>query len=702
VTDAGASAALSCSALLEALNEAAWVVDGRQEVVAINEAALALLGLSREQALGRRALVLLDTPEDMAFWDEVAAGTADALQSQVTVCRPDGSTLHALRRATPLRLGAQRLFIVALQDQTEQRRIEAEHEAVQAELRATLESTADGILVTDLAGRIRSFNRRFARLWGLPDDLLRSGDDAAVFDWMRRSVVDPLGYQRRLAAIQDATLMHTCDRIALHSGQVLERVTQPQWCRGRPIGRVYAYRDLSEQIAADQRIELLSFTDELTGLSNRRHLADRMAHALAVARRDGAPFALLILDLDRFRQINDSLGHRLGDRVLREVTERLKGCLREVDLVARMGGDQFALLVHHADARGAEATARRVIEATSRPYLLEGAEFTVTCSVGVALHPQDGVTADDLVRHAETAMHRAKEGGRASYRFHRAEKTDDLRSRMRLDHAMRQALAAGQFRLDYQPQVDLADGSVTGAEALIRWTDPELGNVPPSEFIPVAEDSGFIVAIGDWVLTEAVGQAAEWYRRGLRLPVAVNVSALQFQQASFVDRVAAALSHAGLPPQMLELELTESILVRDADEALLRLQALAQLGVRLAIDDFGTGYSSLAYLKRFPIEKLKIDRSFINGLPSDDSDAGIVQAIIQMARALGLRVIAEGVETEPQRRFLVQAGCDLFQGFLYAPALGRGDIEQRLLPTQRVIRHRSERSPAAGRASPSP
>jgi len=592
-------------------------------------------------------------------------------------------------------------WLVLLHDQTRRRRAEAERETLLAELRATLESTADGILVTDLAGRIRSFNRRFARLWGLPDDLLRAGDDAAVFDWMRRSVIDALGYQRRLAAIQDATLMHTSDRIVLHSGQVLERVTQPQWCRGRPIGRVYAFRDLSAQIAADQRIEVLSYTDELTGLSNRRHLADRMAHALAVARRDGEPFALLILDLDRFRQINDSLGHRLGDRVLREVTERLKGCLREVDLVARLGGDQFALLVHHVDAHGAEATARRVIEATSRSYTLEGTEFTVTCSIGIALCPQDGASADDLVRHAETAMHRAKEGGRASYRFHQAQKTGDLRSRMRLDHAMRQALASGQFRLHYQPQVDLADGRVTGAEALIRWHDPELGDVPPSDFIPVAEDSGFIVAIGDWVLTEAVSQAAAWHREGLHLPVAVNVSALQFQQASFVDRVAAALAHAGLPPQMLELELTESILVRDADEALLRLQALAQLGVRLAIDDFGTGYSSLAYLKRFPIEKLKIDRSFINGLPADDSDAGIVRAIIQMARALGLRVIAEGVETELQRRFLVQAGCDLFQGFLYAPALERGAFEQRLLPPPRAARQRGEHRAAAGRTSPS-
>jgi diguanylate cyclase (GGDEF)-like protein/PAS domain S-box-containing protein len=678
------------AAVLDGLNEAAWLVEGRHfRVLAANDLAATLLGVAREHLIGQRAADLLATLEDATFWEDAAAVGSGGLQSQTVLCRPDGHTVHALRRVT--RLAQQTgsgaaLYLVALQDQTEQRRVEDEREALLAELRATLESTTDGILVLDMAGRIRAFNRRFARIWGLPEDLLKAGDDRAVFDWLRRSVVDPNAYERRLAALQDAALMSTTDRLVLHSGQVLERVAQPQWSRGRPVGRVYSFRDLSDKIAADQRIETLSYTDSLTGLPNRRHLADRLAHALAMARRDGAPFSLLILDLDRFKQINDSLGHRLGDRVLREVAERLKGCLREVDLVARVGGDQFALLVHHADVLGAEGAARRVLQATARPFTLEGAQFTVTCSIGIALYPQDGNSGDELVRHAETAMQRAKESGRAGYRFHQPHKAVDLRSRMRLDHAMRQALSNDHFRLHYQPQVDLNSGAITGAEALIRWRDPELGEISPAQFIPVAEDSGYIVSIGDWVLTEAVRQAAEWYARGLRVPVAVNVSALQFRQARFVEGVATALEQAGLPPRMLELELTESILVHDADEALHRLRALADLGVSLAIDDFGTGYSSLSYLKRFPIGKLKIDRSFIDGLPLDDSDAGIVQAIIQMARALGLRVIAEGVETEAQRRFLVEAGCHLFQGFLYAEPLAAGVFEQRLVGSVEVVR----------------
>ena len=675
----GAEPQLPWQALLEGLHDAAWLVDERRLTVAVvNGAALALLGLAREQVIDQPAATLIQTPEDQAFWDDVEEGRATRLHSFTVLPRADGSTVHALRRVSPLPGPYGTMYLVVLQDQSAQRRNEEERETLVAELRATLESTADGILAIDLAGRIRAFNRRFAQIWGLPEDVLHAGDDAAVFAWMQGSVVDPGAYQRRLADMQDAALMQTSDRLVLLSGQVLERTAQPQWSRGRPIGRVYAYRDLTEQIAADERIAQLSHTDALTGLPNRRQLDEHMAHALAVSRREGHGFALLIVDLDRFKQINDSLGHRLGDRVLRVVSERLRGCVREVDLIARVGGDQFAVLVRHADVLGAEAAARRQIEAASQPYMLEGTEFTVTCSIGIAMCPQDGTQIDDLVRHAETAMQRAKDSGRANYRFHRAEPSVDLHSRMRLNHAMRQALASGHFRLHYQPQVDLANGRIIGAEALIRWRDPEHGDVAPGDFIPVAEDSGFIIAIGDWVLTQAVHQAALWHRSGCPLPVAVNVSAVQFRQPDFVDRVAAVLEQAQLPPHMLELELTESILVRDADEALARLQALAEIGVRLAIDDFGTGYSSLAYLKRFPIEKLKIDRSFVQGLPSDDSDAGIVQAIIQMARALDMRVIAEGVETEQQRLFLVCAGCDQFQGFLYAPALDSGAFERRL------------------------
>jgi EAL domain-containing protein (putative c-di-GMP-specific phosphodiesterase class I) len=307
--------------------------------------------------------------------------------------------------------------------------------------------------------------------------------------------------------------------------------------------------------------------------------------------------------------------------------------------------------------------------------------FTVTASIGIALYPNDGASMDELLRRADGAMREVKHAGRAGYRFHRSRPgaTDTRsRSRMRVDHAMRMALAQGRFRLHFQPQVDLQSGRVVGAEALIRWRDPELGEISPAEFIPVAEESGFIVEIGDWVLKRAVAQAAAWSGVAAGMTVSVNVSALQFQQPGFVDGVAQALRDADLPPHLLELELTESILIQDAKDAMLRLQALAQLGVKLAIDDFGTGYSSLAYLKRFPIGRLKIDRTFISGLPAEESDAAIVQAIIHMGRALRLEIVAEGVENDAQRRFLEHAGCDLYQGFLYAPALDVPAFEARM------------------------
>jgi EAL domain-containing protein (putative c-di-GMP-specific phosphodiesterase class I) len=337
------------------------------------------------------------------------------------------------------------------------------------------------------------------------------------------------------------------------------------------------------------------------------------------------------------------------------------------------------VLLAGADAQAAEIAARRMLHVVAQPCSLGGATFTLTCSIGIALAPAHGRTADELTRHAETAVRAVKEGGRANVRMHQARAEVDRRSHMRLDHAMRQGLASGAFRLMYQPQVRLADFAIVGAEALLRWRDPELGDIPPARFIPVAEESGFIVPIGDWVLAQAVRQAALWHQQGRAVPVAVNVSALQFHQAQFVDRVASVLAVSALPPHLLELELTESILVHDADEALARLRALKRLGVRLSIDDFGTGYSSLAYLKRFPIGKLKIDRSFVQGLPGDETDAGIVRAILQMSLALDMRVIAEGVETEQQREFLVREGCAEMQGFLYAPALDPLSFEQRLL-----------------------
>ena len=683
------------ASLLGGLPHAAWVVAlASRRVVAANAAATTLLGRPGAALVGALAEELASSPEDELWWN--AGGALGALHSDTVVATADGRALHVSRSIGVLPVAeadaehasehaaeraterAPEFALVTLIDRSAEHQAQGEREMLMAELQATLEATADGILVTDAAGRISACNRRFAEIFGLPAELLQRDDEAAMQAWLARSVSDGATYAARLAALRATPQAVATDRLALRSGQTVERVTRPLVCAGRTQGRVWSFRDLTERLAAEERIEALALHDALTGLPNRRALGEHVATATASARREGGSYALLLVDLDRFRQINDSLGHDVGDRVLQTVAQRIQSCLRGDDLLARLGGDQFAVLVQPADAQAAEATARRILKVVAQPCSDDGAPFTLTCSIGIALAPSQGSHIDELGRHAEAAMRAVKAAGRAHFRLHQARAEGDRRSHMKLDHAMRQALVSGRFRLHYQPQVNLHDGRIVGAEALLRWRDPELGEVAPARFIPVAEDSGFIVAIGDWVLSQAVRQAALWYQRGHAVPIAVNVSALQFKQPQFVDRVASVLAVSGVPAPLLELELTESILVHDADEALHRLHALARLGVRLSIDDFGTGYSSLAYLKRFPIGKLKIDRSFVSGLPGDESDAGIVRAILQMARALNMKVIAEGVETEPQRQFLQAEGCDEFQGWLYAPALDSLSFEQRL------------------------
>ena len=686
---AGEQAVLAASelaaGLIDSMLDAVWLVDAASlRVVAANTAAAAMLGIAADALCGCEVTSLCVTPEDLLFWSDAARGTQEAIESQTWVRRADGTSVPVIRRVSRLPAASgEGLFVVVLHDRSEQCRIEGQLESRAAELAATLESTADGILVTDLAGKVRSFNHAFARLWALPDAQLRQRDDDALVDFMRRSVSDPATYMQRLVALESAELLQSVDTVTLLSGTVLQRVTLPQTCRGQCVGRVHSFRDITERLAAMRRIDTLSHTDVLTGLATRRVLADRVQFSIALAQREGTPFALLFANLDRFKHINDTLGHEFGDRVLVDVADRLRSCLRQVDTVARLGGDEFVMLVHQADSAGAEAAARRILDAMQAPFSHGGLSFTLTCSIGIALYPHDGMELDELVRRADSAMHQVKGGGRAAYRFHQAGSGGggrEPRGPLKLDHAMRQGLAGGHFSLHYQPQVDMASGRVLGAEALLRWRDPELGDISPAEFIPLAEASGFIIAIGDWVLRQAVQQAARWHAQGRALVVSVNVSALQFHRAGFVDRVASALAAARLPPELLELELTESILIQNAHEALLRLQALSALGVKLAIDDFGTGYSSLGYLKRFPIDRLKIDRSFVRGLPSDPSDAGIVNAIINLGRALKLEIVAEGVETEAQRQFLQQTGCEQYQGFLFAPALDTASFEARLTP----------------------
>ena len=440
---------------------------------------------------------------------------------------------------------------------------------------------------------------------------------------------------------------------------------------GRVVQLVASGVDISERKTAEDWVQFLAQHDLLTGLPNRMLFSDRLSQAIAQAKRQQTQLVVLFANLDRFKNINDFLGHHVGDLLLQEVARRLLDSVRETDTVCRQGGDEFILLVQGISGpERAAQVAGKLLTALSQPYLVDGRELALTASLGIACYPGDGEDAEALVMNADAAMYHAKELGRGQYQFFSEQLSAAAHARLLLENDLRKALARSEFILNYQPKLDVASHRITGCEALIRWQHPSLGLVSPARFIPVAEETGLIVAIGDWVLEEACRVAVRLQTAGFPgLLMSVNVSALQLRQADFVERVSGILARTGLAPALLELEVTESMIMHDVAHATRILQQLNDAGVRLAIDDFGTGYSSLAYLKRFPIHVLKIDQSFVRDIMTDPDDAAIVQAIIALAHSLRLGVIAEGVETREQLEFLKAHHCDAVQGYLIAKPL---------------------------------
>ena len=430
---------------------------------------------------------------------------------------------------------------------------------------------------------------------------------------------------------------------------------------------------IAEQQATEARAERLALFDALTGLPNRHLLADRASQAIDIARRSAEPLAVLFLDLDHFKNVNDSLGHRVGDSLLTQLATRLRSAVREQDTVARMGGDEFVLVLPLTDIAGAAHLASKLMTLASVPFHVDGQELNVTPSMGIAMFPTDGDDFDTLCKCADAAMYRAKKDGRNAYRFFTSEMQAQSARALQLENALRRALERQQLSLHYQPQFALDDDGearIVGAEALLRWQHPELGWVSPGEFIPVAESSGLILPIGEWVMTEALSQLRRWDEAGLpELSMAVNLSAVQFRHDDLPELVGRVLADVGLPAGRLELELTEGAAMDNPNVAITVMNELHERGVRLSIDDFGTGYSSLSYLKKFRVSKLKIDQSFVRDLTDDAEDRAIVDAVIRMAGALGLQTLAEGVETEGQLAFLRRQGCQAVQGYLFSRPL---------------------------------
>lgn len=542
-----------------------------------------------------------------------------------------------------------------------------------------LENSIDAIINMDSAGLVIEWSGAAARMFGYPRDEAMGKILAELIIPAKDRAAHKQGMQRLLATNQAHIVGKRIEVIALRrdGSEFPVELSIAQIRRGELIFFSAFIRDITERKQSESRIQHLVHFDALTGLPNRSVLQDHLKYALSLAKRNNGKLAVMFLDLDHFKYINDTLGHSVGDVLLIEVANRLRLMLREEDTLSRLGGDEFILILPGTDVRGAAKVSQKLLSVIAEPYCLEPYELTVTCSIGIALYPDDGTDLETLSRNADTAMYRAKQEGRNGYRYFTAEMQASSSRNLQLVTALRYALDRKQLYLHYQPQLSMYDDRIIGAEALLRWQHPELGSISPAEFIPIAEDTGLILPIGEWVLRQAVQQAKVWIEDGHGpLIMAVNLSAIQFRHSDLPDLVMRILNEVGLPPEYLELELTEGVAMHDPQGAIAVMNNLHELGIRMSIDDFGTGYSSLSYLKKFKVYKLKIDQSFVRDISTDPEDKAIVSAIINMARSLGLQTIAEGVETSEQLAFLREQGCDEVQGYYYSKPLPAEQFDQ--------------------------
>ncbi|WP_420476201.1 EAL domain-containing protein [Noviherbaspirillum sp. ST9] len=567
-------------------------------------------------------------------------------------------------------------FITTYTDISERKRAEDE-----LRLSAKVfENSTQGISITDPSGRILKVNRAFSAITGYSEEevvgkthaILHSGrQDQQFYRAMWKTLAEEGAWSGEMWN------RRKCGELYVEQ-LTITRVPDSTGVTTNFIG---IFSDVSQAKAAQNEIERLSMYDAMTGLPNRAFLYERLEHAMRMAERDGNRVALLAVDLDRLAHINEVLGHHTGDRLLVAVAERLNDAMRSADTVTRHIGDEFVIIMEAlSDPQDAAILAERVLGELSRPFVVEGHEINISACIGIGVYPEDGSTTQVLIKHADVALHHAKETGESNFQFFREEMNSASVERLLIESNLRLALQRNEFHLVYQPQVDLSTGMITGMEVLLRWLHPQMGMVSPARFIPVAEETGHIIEIGLWVLREACRQTQCWHEQGFAgLQVAVNVSARQFRQDDFADQVRQVLEETGLAPDCLELELTESMIMQRPERVVAVMSELRALGVKFSIDDFGTGYSSLSQLKRFPIDKLKIDQSFTRDIGTDANGTAITCAIIALGNSLRLRVVAEGVETHDQQRFLVDNGCHSMQGYLFSRPVAANDFHGLLL-----------------------
>ncbi|MBF0372619.1 MAG: EAL domain-containing protein, partial [Alphaproteobacteria bacterium] len=586
--------------------------------------------------------------------------------------RADGSCFPAEVTLSALTLAGREVIHCVWRDITERKRIEADMRLAAS----VLEGTSEGVIITDAQGVILSVNPAFTAITGYePSEAI-----GATPRLLKSEHHDQAFYQ---------TMWRSLSENGQWRGEVWNRrksgeaylewlsITALPGRDGMPTRYVSLFTDVTELRRKDERIHHQAYHDALTGLPNRLLLGDRLTHAIEVARREERGLAVMFIDLDRFKVVNDSLGHDAGDMLLEEVARRLTACTRRSDTIARLGGDEFVVVLTGFEnpAEVAEV-AEKLIHTLMAPMALKGHDVNVGASIGISLFPEDGADTVTLMKNADTAMYRAKEAGRNTFRMFDRVMNSDALERLELEEALRRALERGEFELHYQPKIDLRSKRVVGAEALIRWLSPERGMVSPAQFIPLAEETGLIIRIGDWVLEEACRQLAAWEKQGLdAMKVAINVSARQFHDGGLADRVSEALLRHEVDPARLEIELTESTVMSDPDNAVRQLLRLREIGITVSIDDFGTGYSSLSSLKSLPLGTIKIDQSFVRRVDTDSDNSAIVAAIVGLAGALGMSTVAEGVETREEEALLEQYDCAVVQGFRYAKAMPAAEFE---------------------------
>ncbi|MDP3266690.1 MAG: EAL domain-containing protein [Sulfuricurvum sp.] len=656
------------SATLNAIPDLLFEVDLEGKYYDYHSPRMHLLAASPETLLGKtvRDILPAEAAETCLLALQEANKNGFSYDRQIELLLPQGKTWFELSVSKKLEVGEENpRFIVLSRDITQRKKSEDQLLI----LSQAVEQSPNAIVITDLDANIEYANAAFVKTTGYELDevigknpqLLHSGKTPST------SYADMWDHLTRGENWQGEFINRRKD-----GTEYIEfiRIAPVRQNDGKITHYMAIKEDISERKQAEKRIHYLMNFDPLTGLPNRIQMEDHLQYSLSLAKRNDGFFAVLFLDIDHFKNINDTLGHSIGDKLLIELSKRLTVSLRDQDTVSRMGGDEFIILLPGSDINGTIQVAQKLLDSIAQSFLIEEYQLSITASIGIALYPNDGTDIEMLSKNADTAMYRAKNEGRNNYCFFTPEMQANSHRILQLSNALHHALERDELYLVYQPQLCASGERVLGAESLLRWQHPEFGTVSPAEFIPIAEENGMILSIGEWVLRTAIQQAKSWIdNEQLPMIIAVNISALQFRHPNLPDLITSILEETGLPPQYLEIELTEGIAMSNPQVAIDTMNNLHECGIRMSIDDFGTGYSSLSYLKKFKVYKLKIDQSFVSDISTDPEDKAIVSAIINMARSLELQTIAEGVETLEQLEFLREQGCDEIQGYYYSKPL---------------------------------